>query len=116
MEKSFDENCLFCKIIRGDIPAAVESRTAEYIVLRDISPQAPEHVLVIPTGHVPAISQHTNPATLGSLVAAAAAKGAQLGGDQGFRLVVNEGTMGGQTVDHLHVHILAGRQMTWPPG
>lgn len=92
------------------------ARGEHVAAFRDLVPQAPHHVLVVPVKHVPAVSRHGDPALLGTLVAEAARIGAELGGAAGFRLVVNEGMQGGQTVDHLHVHVLAGRQMQWPPG
>ena len=110
-----DPNCLFCRIAQGEIPATIIEREPGHMAFRDITPQAPEHVLVIPTRHIPRISAHDTSTELGELVAAAARLGARIG-PGGFRLVVNEGKDGGQTVDHLHVHILAGRPLGWPPG
>ncbi len=112
---STDPNCIFCKIVSGEIPAKLVERSDEFVAFSDITPQAPQHVLVIPTRHIPAISKHVVSAELGALVSAAARIGSQIG-PGGFRLIVNEGPDGGQTVDHLHVHILAGRQLRWPPG
>ncbi len=111
-----EADCLFCRIVRGEIPATFVAQGEGYRAFADINPQAPQHLLVIPTEHVAAISQHTDGVKLGALVTAAAELGRRVGGDKGFRLVVNEGDDGGQTVHHLHVHVLAGRRMTWPPG
>ncbi len=111
-----DPNCLFCKVVKGEIPASLVERTAEYVAFADIAPQAPHHILVVPTVHISAVSKHPDPLALGTLIAAAARIGAQAGGPAGFRLVINEGVHGGQTVHHLHVHVIAGRAMSWPPG
>ena len=111
--------CLFCAIVEGGIPADIVARTDDVVAFRDIDPQAPVHVLVVPTQHA---------ATLTDLVrsdAQAAARWLQALTDvaddlglrePGFRTVVNTGVDGGQTVDHLHAHLLGGRRMTWPPG
>ncbi len=111
-------DCIFCKIIAGEIPARFAHRDDDVVAFTDVNPQAPQHLLVMPVKHV------ENVATLaGSGDAALMAKlfgtAAQLGREQdaqGFRLVVNTGEHGGQTVPHVHVHVLAGRQMHWPPG
>lgn len=112
-----NEDCIFCRISSGGIPAKTLYRDDDVLAIEDVNPQAPVHLLVMPSRH------HPNIAALcerdGSLVAkifdVAARLGRERGGD-GFRLVVNTGPNGGQTVDHLHVHVLAGRPMTWPPG
>lgn len=111
-------DCIFCKIIAGDIPAHFVHRDEDVVVINDVNPQAPEHLLVIPVRHV------TDVAELASLnderlMAKLFEIAAQVGREQsenGFRLVVNTGPAGGQTVDHVHVHVLAGRLMHWPPG
>lgn len=108
-------DCIFCRIIAQEIPAIEIERERGHIAFRDLTPQAPEHILVIPTRHIPHVSAHDVSSELGELVSAAARIGARVG-PGGFRLVVNEGSDGGQTVDHLHVHILAGRPLGWPPG
>lgn len=109
-------NCLFCKVISGQISATIVERGEYHLAFRDIAPQAPEHLLVVPTAHVPAVSLCLDPHMLGIIFAAAARLGARIGSSDGFRLVVNEGVNGGQTIEHLHIHIFAGRQMQWPPG
>jgi histidine triad (HIT) family protein len=113
-------SCIFCRIAAGEIPADVVARTDGAIAFRDLNPQAPTHVLVIPTRHATSAA-HLSPAerspVLGEVMALAAQVAAQLGLDgAGYRLVVNTGKDGGQSVDHLHVHVLGGRQMSWPPG
>ena len=112
--------CVFCRIVAGEIPAGIVARTDGAVAFRDLSPKAPTHVLVIPTQHV-ASATHLAPGdrarVLGEIMAVAVQVAADLGlSASGYRLVVNTGTDGGQSVDHLHVHVLGGRQMTWPPG
>lgn len=113
-----DENCIFCKIARGEIPAKEVHRDEHVVAFHDLNPQAPVHVLVIPTEHAQHLSDFAASAadeTAGRLLRTAAQIGRDLGAD-GFRVVMNEGPDGGQTVSHLHAHVLAGRRMTWPPG
>jgi histidine triad (HIT) family protein len=112
------ENCVFCKIGAGEIPATVIERGDGVIAIADLNPQAPSHVLVMPLAHHATIAElvENDPATAGSLLATAAAIGRKTGAQRGFRLVINSGDDGGQTVDHVHVHVLAGRPMSWPPG
>lgn len=111
-------DCLFCKIVAGQIPANRAYEDELCIVFPDINPQAPTHLLVIPKQHVAsqakAAAEHIP--LLGHLmtVAAEMARGRKL--DRGYRVVVNTGEDGGQTVNHLHLHLLGGRPMTWPPG
>ncbi len=111
-------DCVFCKIIAGEIPAEFVHRDDDVVAIADVNPQAPTHLLVMPVRHVPNVgelSPQTDAALIGKLVATAARLGSE-GGANGFRLVVNTGVDGGQTVDHTHVHVLAGRHLTWPPG
>jgi histidine triad (HIT) family protein len=112
-------DCLFCKIIAGEIPCtAVYSDETTY-AFRDINPQAPVHVLVVPRQHLARVSDASadHEAMLGHLLFAAAEIARQEGiSEAGYRLVVNSGTNGQQAVDHLHVHVVGGRMMTWPPG
>ncbi len=110
-----DTTCLFCQIANGELPVELLERAENYVVFRDIAPQAPEHLLVVPTRHVACLSAHDAPAELGELFAAAARWGRGVG-PAGYRLVVNEGQDAGQTVAHLHLHLLAGRHLSWPPG
>ena len=111
------DNCLFCKIVRGDIPSSKVAETDDAFAFRDIDPKAPTHILVIPRAHVDSLAKASDAAMLGSLLELAAAVARSEGlGDDGYRVVINNGPNGGQTVDHLHLHVLGGRQMTWPPG
>lgn len=111
------DNCVFCKIASGQIPATVVERGDGVIAIADLDPQAPSHILVLPVAHHATIAElaQDDPATAGRLLETAAAIGKRTGA-HGFRLVINSGEHGGQTVDHVHVHVLAGRSMSWPPG
>ena len=113
-----DPNCIFCKIIAGEIPGRFAHRDDDVVVLVDVNPQAPQHLLVMPVDHVPNLVDYTGSATP-EAVAKLMRIAAEIGREQqaaGFRAVINTGPEGGQTVDHLHIHVLAGRQMRWPPG
>jgi len=110
-------DCLFCKIAAGQIPAAVVRRTDRALAFRDVNPQAPTHILVIPLEHVASLNEAKNPAMLGELVAFARDLAREAGlADSGYRLVLNTNADGGQTVFHLHLHLLGGRKLQWPPG
>jgi histidine triad (HIT) family protein len=111
------DDCLFCRIIRGEIPAKLVYESPEVVAFRDINPQAPTHILVIPREHVPSLNQATDAAMLGrlSLVAAELAKKEGIA-DVGYRTVINTNRAAGQTVFHVHLHLLGGRDMSWPPG
>ena len=112
------ENCLFCKIVRGEIPAREVLRDEHVVAFHDLNPQAPVHVLVIPTQHADHLSafvQSGNAAAAERLLSAAAEIGGRFG-PGGYRVVINEGPDGGQSVFHLHAHVLAGRPLHWPPG
>jgi histidine triad (HIT) family protein len=113
-------DCLFCKLVAGEIPAKIVKRTAEAVAFHDVDPKAPVHVLVIPTRHVAAVGNATGAegeALLGRLLAFSAEVAAELGLDgRGYRIVTNTGPDAGQSVDHLHFHVLGGRRLTWPPG
>ena len=112
------ESCLFCRIFRGEIPVAEVERTPDALVFRDVNPQAPTHDLVIPKRHAANLGDFVAAATpqeVGDLFALASKTGRNAS-PNGYRVVVNEGREGGQTVFHLHLHVLAGRRMTWPPG
>lgn len=112
-------SCLFCRITSGEAEAQLVFEDEHVAAFRDINPQAPVHILVVPKRHVSSLAQCGDEDTglLGRLLAAAAsiARSADLDRD-GYRLVINTGSDGGQTVDHLHLHILGGRAMGWPPG
>ncbi|MCW2615655.1 MAG: histidine triad protein [Frankiales bacterium] len=111
-------DCLFCRIVAGDVPSTRVHETERTFAFRDVTPQSPTHVLVVPKAHhadVGALSD-ADPALLADVLAAAVAVARSEGLDGGFRLVANTGADGGQTVSHVHVHVLGGRGMTWPPG
>jgi histidine triad (HIT) family protein len=112
------QDCLFCKIARGEIAAKEVLRDELVVAFHDLNPQAPTHVLVIPTVHAEHLSefvQQGNPAAAARLLSAAAEIGTRFG-PGGYRVVMNEGRDAGQSVFHLHAHVLAGRPMSWPPG
>jgi histidine triad (HIT) family protein len=111
------ENCLFCKIVAGEIPAKLVAETLDAIAFRDIDPKAPVHVLVVPRLHADSLAVAKDEAMLGHLLAFAAQVAEHEGiAESGYRTVVNTRKDGGQTVDHLHLHVLGGRHMNWPPG
>lgn len=116
-------DCLFCKIAAGEIPVTRLYEDDDVLAFPDIHPQAPVHILVIPKRHFNSLAQVTpeESGLLGQLLTTAATIAEQRGFSQrsdggGFRVVINTGRDGGQTVDHLHLHLLAGRPMGWPPG
>ena len=111
------EDCLFCRIVAGEIPAEVVHRTERTVAFRDVNAQAPTHVLVVPKDHYATAAElaASDPAASAELVSTAAAVAAAEGHDD-YRLVFNTGAGVGQTVFHAHLHVLAGRPMTWPPG
>ena len=111
-------DCLFCKIAAGEIPVKRLFEDEQVLAFPDIHPQAPVHVLVIPKQHLASMAQTTkdDEAMLGHQLAAAAEVAKLQGLGNGYRLVINTGPDGGQTVEHLHVHLLGGRHMDWPPG
>lgn len=111
--------CLFCKIGSGQIPAKIVMQDDEVLAFDDLNPQAPVHVLVIPKRHVAGLNDAgaDNRALLGRLLEVAALMAQQKGiAETGYRVVVNQGRDGGQSVFHLHLHVLGGRRMAWPPG
>ena len=112
-------DCLFCKIIAGEIPGTFVYQDDQLVVLNDISPQAPMHLLVIPRKHIASLNDvgTADDALVGSMLRRAAALAGQHGYDQrGYRAVFNTNREAGQTVFHIHLHVLAGRGFTWPPG
>ena len=113
-----DQDCLFCKIVAGDIPGDVVHETATTLAFRDIEPQAPTHVLVIPRNHHPNVAALAakEPDTAVDLLNAVAAVADQEGLGDGYRLVFNTGAQAHQTVFHVHAHVLGGRAFGWPPG
>jgi len=111
--------CIFCKIVNYEIPATIVYDNDDVIAFRDLHPKAPLHVLIIPKRHISSVNDvvEGDAAALGQLfVAARAVAEAEGVAKSGYRLVMNTGAHAGQTVDHIHLHILAGRAMTWPPG
>lgn len=111
-------DCLFCRIVAGEIPAKVVKRSDRALAFHDISPQAPTHVLAIPLQHLDGPSNlESEQATAGHLIQFAVQVAKELGlAEGGYRLVLNQGVDGGQSVGHVHVHLLGGRRMKWPPG
>jgi histidine triad (HIT) family protein len=112
-------DCLFCRIIAGEIPSTPVFADEQVIAIHDIAPQAPTHILLIPRAHVASAAELTDPdgPMLGRLFGAAAALAQEQGlTANGFRLVTNVGVWGGQSVEHLHLHLLGGRPFSWPPG
>ena len=102
----FDENCIFCKIAKGEIPTTPVYETDDVIAFNDLNPQAPVHILVIPKSHYPSLSEIDDVELLGKVANAVTS----------YRTVINTGEQAGQTVMHLHFHIMAGRAFTWPAG
>jgi histidine triad (HIT) family protein len=113
-------DCLFCKIVAGEVPAKIVKQSAEALAFRDIDAKAPVHLLVIPKRHVPAVRDAKGgdgERLLGALLAFAASVASDEGLDtDGYRIVTNTGRNAGQSVDHLHLHVLGGRKLSWPPG
>jgi histidine triad (HIT) family protein len=112
-------DCLFCKIAQQQIPATIIYQDEHVVAFRDISPQAPVHALVIPRRHITTLNdlQPTDADLLGRMIIAAQQIAAQDGiAESGFRLAMNCNSDGGQTVYHIHLHVLGGRAMHWPPG
>ncbi len=114
-----DSDCLFCKIVAGTIPADIVAETDRALAFRDINPHAPVHILVIPKEHVPSLgvagNEHRD--LLGAVLLLARDVARSEGvAESGFRTVLNTGNDGGQSVDHVHAHVLGGRLFGWPPG
>jgi len=107
--------CVFCNIVQGKSPATVEWEDEKVIAIRDANPQAPIHLLIMPKEHFPSIDDVPNDILLGMLETAKALA-TQEGFSNGYRIVINKGPDGGQTVYHAHVHLLGGRPFGWPPG
>jgi histidine triad (HIT) family protein len=112
-------DCLFCRIIAGEIPAQTVFEDGDLVVLKDINPQAPLHVLIVPRKHIATLNDLTadDDALVGAMFRRAAALAKEHGyGDRGYRTVFNCNREAGQSVFHIHLHLLAGRGLTWPPG
>jgi len=113
-----DSDCLFCGIVSGEIPADMVHEDDEVVAFRDIAPRAPTHVLVIPRRHIADAQAltHADAAVLARLFGVVRKVADEAGLDRGYRVVTNVGPESGQTVFHLHFHLLGGRPMAWPPG
>lgn len=111
-------DCIFCRIAAGDVPTQLVDTDSECVAFHDLHPQAPVHVLVIPRRHVASLADTSDEDAprLGHLLATARRIAERLGLDDGFRIVINSGESAGQSVFHLHVHLLGGRRLAWPPG
>ena len=112
-------NCLFCKIIAGELGGPPVYQDDDITAFKDINPQAPVHILLVPNRHIESVGHASegDNSLLGKILLVAAEVASTQGiSDGGYRLVINKGDDGGQTVSHLHVHLLGGRRMTWPPG
>jgi histidine triad (HIT) family protein len=112
-------DCLFCKIRDGEIPADIVFESDDVLAFNDVNPQAPIHIIIIPKKHIPTINdvEDGDELVMGKLFSAAKIiAGQKAVSDDGYRLVVNCNEKAGQTVFHIHMHLLAGRAMTWPPG
>ncbi len=112
-------DCLFCKIIQGEIPSTKVYEDNEVLAFRDIDPQAPQHIIIIPKKHISSANEINgeNSAVIAKIFEAAAKIAKDLGfAEAGYRIVNNCGEDGGQTVGHIHFHLLAGRSLQWPPG
>ena len=110
------DDCLFCRIVAGKIPATVVYQDDDVIAINDVFPRAPFHVLVVPRKHVARLSELEDEPLGGQLLQTVRRVARQGGVGDGFRLVVNNGDKAGQTVPHLHLHVLGGREFAWPPG
>ncbi len=112
-------DCVFCKIVAGDIPAKTVFEDEEVLAFEDLSPQAPQHVLVIPKKHIATLNDLTaeDAPVIGKMARVAAQVARDRGfAEDGYRTVMNCNQLGGQTVYHIHMHVLGGRGMSWPPG
>jgi histidine triad (HIT) family protein len=112
-------SCLFCRIANGEIPARVARQDERMVAFHDIDPKAPVHVLLIPRKHIASVSElaAADAGEIGHLFAVARTLAEELGvARSGYRLVVNAGADAGQSVDHVHLHLLGGRRLSWPPG
>ena len=113
-----EETCIFCRIVAGSIPARVAHEDDLTLAFHDVDPRAPVHVLIVPRKHIPAVDQlqETDADVMGRLFVVARKLARDLGvAGSGYRLVINNGKDAGQTVDHIHLHLLGGRPLKWPP-
>ncbi len=110
-------DCLFCRIVRKEIPATIVAEDAHCVAFRDIAPKAPVHILVVPREHVASLDEATDGMMIGRMALFAAELARKEGiAKQGYRVIMNTNAGAGQTVFHLHMHLMGGRDMTWPPG
>src|SRR4051794_27348879 len=110
-------DCLFCKIVRGEIPAKLVHESDDCVAFRDIDPKAPVHVLIIPREHVSSLNEARDASMVGRLALVAAEIARKEGiAEAGYRTVINTNRDAGQTVFHIHLHLLGGRSLSWPPG
>ncbi|MBI5243359.1 MAG: histidine triad nucleotide-binding protein [Elusimicrobia bacterium] len=112
-----NENCIFCKIVQGEVKTQKVHEDEDLVAFKDLNPQAPTHLLVVPKKHIPSLAKcgKEDEALLGRLQASIASISEKLGLGS-YRVVTNVGRQAGQSVEHLHYHVLGGRRMTWPPG
>lgn len=110
------QNCIFCQIIAGELKSTIVWQNDSVIAIRDVSPQAPCHLLIIPKKHFADITECKDLLLIGNMFNQVSQLAVQEGLSSGFRLVVNTGNSAGQSVPHLHIHLLGGRDMKWPPG
>jgi len=113
------DDCLFCRVIAGQVPGAIVHQDDRVVAFRDINPQAPMHVLVVPRRHIASLNdlQPDDDGLVGELIRRGAALAAEQGhAERGYRVVFNTNADAGQTVFHIHLHVLAGRRLGWPPG
>jgi len=111
------EPCIFCQIVRGEIPTQLMANTGDCVAFRDLNPQAPTHILIIPKKHMASLDDAMDGQVLGKMLVLAASLARQEKISRtGYRTVINTGADGGQSVAHLHLHLLGGRPMAWPPG
>lgn len=113
------ENCLFCRIVKGELPSRRVHEDDQVVAFHDVDPKAPTHILVVPRRHVASVSafEEADAGLAGRLIMVAARIAESAGIAQGgYRLVLNTGQDAGQSVDHVHLHVLGGRSMSWPPG
>ena len=111
------DQCIFCKIAKREIPSAIVAETEHCVAFRDVNPKAPVHILVIPREHVSSLNEANDAATIGRLSLLAAELANKEGiAKSGYRTVINTGPDAGQTVFHVHLHLMGGRPMGWPPG
>ena len=111
------DDCLFCRIVRGEIPAKIVAENAHCVAFRDINPQAPTHVVIVPREHVASLNAAQDATMIGELALMASQIARSEGiAERGYRTVFNTNADAGQTVFHLHLHLIGGRVMAWPPG